>query len=425
MAIANIQLGRLPNAYLAQPDLDNLKVAGVGHQLGDTWIFMPAGALGAATAARAPSAATTAGAPSAAVRGQEVYGQRGLVAQAVTPDTAPPLLLRHTLAFAHAALYLFFDEAVDIATLSTGAVSLGVSGGAAVPLACSAAAYGRWLAREVILDLRTPCLDARGNATGATDWSSLRTAGINGAAPTVLSAWGGYIADYGIPANEAAAVVAMAKTGPDCSPCVGSTFKFMSAPCNLQYLNPQPCASGTFMSAPCTAHGTFMSAPCAAQYDAACSRCSAACPGDTYRLAECTPETDLVCAACRDCPTSTYISGGCGGAQDRQCSPCTVCRAQPQGPIEPPLPPQYQLTDCFGTQDRTCASCYVCPPPRIPGAAAAIAAPSPLGPACDTAAVRTWRDEHCCKDSERRPVACSQAPLREDAIAARRAHRGF
>ncbi|CAM9427574.1 unnamed protein product [Phaeothamnion confervicola] len=410
-------------------DRDALAAAGIGHNRSYTWIFLDAGVFTSA-----------AGEASTVLFGIDTLPSTPLSALKVTVDATRPTLVRWTLQREERAIYMFFSEAVDITSADASLLSLstnstgGGGGNASVALSCSGTKRGRNELRELIVWLETACVNVTSGSAvdgvgsvmsswtsqvpwpdAATDWertlAALGPSLSDAAAGTALflTAAAGFIDDYALPGNALVAADAVPEGFPDCQPCSPNAAPRTAAP-----------------------NGTYRATPCTAVYDAVCAPCRAACPADHYRVAACTAEGDLVCRRCTPCAYETFevvpcagddIGGGISGGGisagtnssddssrngsdgDRVCAPCRQCT----GSIE------FEAVDCRRSSggDRQCESCERCDW----GSETAVWAERVC---LDKPAIRQWRNENCCRDSEGEPVDCHDAILREIEITARR-----
>jgi hypothetical protein len=163
-----------------------------------------------------------------------------------------------------------------------------------------------------------------------------------------------------------------------CSECNGDAGGIQQActdksdtVCNNQIYIPSSCGTGQYMNklsntcmeclAPCSSgsswqapNGYFQEITCTIYHDRSCTPCMTTCPLDTYQVAACDENNDIICYGCNvaPCEAGTYQSAGCGGQRDRVCSACHApCKAS----IE------YEFQECTPFQNRVCKTCSTCP----------------------------------------------------------------
>ena len=68
--------------------------------------------------------------------------------------------------------------------------------------------------------------------------------------------------------------------------------------------------------------GSYEAAVCTREHDRECPACSASCPTESFKVAECTANADIVCAACAPCESSGFEVAPCTATSDRLCDAC-------------------------------------------------------------------------------------------------------
>ncbi|KAH8048828.1 hypothetical protein JL722_12293 [Aureococcus anophagefferens] len=73
------------------------------------------------------------------------------------------------------------------------------------------------------------------------------------------------------------------------------------------------------------ASGTYITTPCTSRADAVCATCSTACQADYYIVSECGEYVDVGCEPCVSCGYPYYDAGGCSGSSDRWWRQANCC----------------------------------------------------------------------------------------------------
>lgn len=115
------------------------------------------------------------------------------------------------------------------------------------------------------------------------------------------------------------------------------------------------CASGQYLTTPCTDYEPGICSPCpAGQYcpgDNLAYNCSTSCGAKEFISSACSSTTDIVCTNCSTtCGSDEYISADCTATSDTQCSACTVCASGQQ----------FAAIGCNATSDTVCEDCLTC-----------------------------------------------------------------
>ncbi|KAH8045602.1 hypothetical protein JL721_12576 [Aureococcus anophagefferens] len=328
---------------LGDANVDALKVARVGTDGDSAWLAAAAGAVDDMD-----------GLPLVRIAPLDVSGGAPLQASRVVADDTVPVLLR--VGFDAPDLILLYDEPVDIDTVQPNKLRIVTPEGLGDNLnEALAAAYGA-SNEELVIDISAQCgqpatCDLFYNATNVTNATMLRieassplievaVAELQRIGPTLVAsgadlhdvvcslkecdlakayvidkydsnvAAAGFVKDFAANSADNSGVVAL--TDPECA-----------------------CASGTYITTPCTSRA-----------DAVCATCSTACQADYDIVSECGEYVDVGCEPCVSCGYPYYDAGGCSGSSDRVCSPCTECTAM-----------EYESSPCEAGADRVCVSC--------------------------------------------------------------------
>ena len=324
----------------------------------------------------------------------DVSGGAPLQASRVVADDTVPVLLR--VGFDAPDLILLYDEPVDIDTVQPNKLRIVTPEGLGDNLnEALAAAYGA-SNEELVIDISAQCgqpatCDLFYNSTNITNATMLRieassplievaVAEMQRIGPTLVAAGAdlhdvvcslkecdlakayiidkydsinvvaaaGFVKDFAANSADNSGVVAL--TDPECA-----------------------CASGTYITAPCTSRA-----------DAVCATCSTACQADYYIVSECGEYVDVGCEPCVSCGYPYYDAGGCSGSSDRVCSPCTECTAM-----------EYESSPCEAGADRVCVSC---------------ARSSECVEQTEQCAnvAHWWRQANCCEDDDGVQVPCNE-----------------
>ena len=324
----------------------------------------------------------------------DVSGGAPLQASRVVADDTMPVLLR--VGFDAPDLILLYDEPVDIDTVQPNKLRIVTPEGLGDNLnEALAAAYGA-SNEELVIDISAQCgqpatCDLFYNSTNITNATMLRieassplievaVAEMQRIGPTLVAAGAdlhdvvcslkecdlakayiidkydsinvvaaaGFVKDFAANSADNSGVVAL--TDPECA-----------------------CASGTYITAPCTSRA-----------DAVCATCSTACQADYYIVSECGEYVDVGCEPCVSCGYPYYDAGGCSGSSDRVCSPCTECTAM-----------EYESSPCEAGADRVCVSC---------------ARSSECVEQTEQCAnvAQWWRQANCCEDDDGVQVPCNE-----------------
>ena len=368
---------------LGDANVDALKVARVGTDDDSAWLAAAAGAIDDMD-----------GLPLVRIAPLDVSGGAPLQASRVVADDTVPVLLR--VGFDAPDLILLYDEPVDIDTVQPNKLRIVTPEGLGDNLnEALAAAYGS-SNEELVIDISAQCgqpatCDLFYNSTNITNATMLRieassplievaVAEMQRIGPTLVAsgadlhdvicslkecdlakayiidkydsinvvAAAGFVKDFAANSADNSGVVAL--TDPECA-----------------------CASGTYITAPCTSRA-----------DAVCATCSTACQADYYIVSECGEYVDIGCEPCVSCGYPYYDAGGCSGSSDRVCSPCTECTAM-----------EYESSPCEAGADRVCVSC---------------ARSSECVEQTEQCAnvAQWWRQANCCEDDDGVQVPCNE-----------------